>query len=479
MTRLKLEVEGGGDAGASAEEASVKDLRGLWEVFLDNAFVFDALCIGVSRQIALDRGFGVDVLLWLRRNVQLAHLDAVKTLVTEGDLDAAPGHLRFLCLDHGLEKDEYKVVIAELLRKGWAKTSNYGGTWSELQNRITKLYGAALQSTSPELVQLVQLILDNILSEEIEDHDVSDANGMPLPFEKFLETLLLERDTDSDDKVLLDAAITSCKKDLYHYCRLSGKHMLEVVLETALSSIKREQLLEAVDVVSLFPLLHPLVAVLGWDILKGKTGLRRKLMQLFWTSKSQGLRLQEYSHYRSPTDETSCEEYLCDLLCFHLDLARFVSSVNSGCLWNLRNSLLFTQQEQGSDVNNAEILDPFVENLILERLAVQSPMRVLFDVVPGIKFQDAIELVGMQPLPSTTAAWKRMHDIELMHMRYSLQSVALALGEMEKCTGDENECYYHKALSYLREMQNFMEAIKSSPRKVGSSVICSYSDFHG
>lgn len=466
MTRLKLEVEGGGDAGASAEEASVKDLRGLWEVFLDNAFVFDALCIGVSRQIALDRGFGVDVLLWLRRNVQLAHLDAVKTLVTEGDLDAAPGHLRFLCLDHGLEKDEYKVVIAELLRKGWAKTSNYGGTWSELQNRITKLYGAALQSTSPELVQLVQLILDNILSEEIEDHDVSDANGMPLPFEKFLETLLLERDTDSDDKVLLDAAITSCKKDLYHYCRLSGKHMLEVVLETALSSIKREQLLEAVDVVSLFPLLHPLVAVLGWDILKGKTGLRRKLMQLFWTSKSQGLRLQEYSHYRSPTDETSCEEYLCDLLCFHLDLARFVSSVNSGCLWNLRNSLLFTQQEQGSDVNNAEILDPFVENLILERLAVQSPMRVLFDVVPGIKFQDAIELVGMQPLPSTTAAWKRMHDIELMHMRYSLQSVALALGEMEKCTGDENECYYHKALSYLREMQNFMEAIKSSPRKI-------------
>lgn len=74
--------------------------------------------------------------------------------------------------------------------------------------------------------------------------------------------------------------------------------------------------------------------------------------------------------------QTSCEEYLCDLLCFHLDLARFVSSVNSGCLWNLRNSLLFTQQEQGSDVNNAEILDPFVENLILERLAVQSPMRV-------------------------------------------------------------------------------------------------------
>ena len=37
--------------------------------------------------------------------------------------------------------------------------------------------------------------------------------------------------------------------------------------------------------------------------------------------------------------------------------------------------------------------------------------QVLFDVVPGIKFQDAIELVGMQPLPSTTAAWKRFITI--------------------------------------------------------------------
>ena len=71
---------------------------------------------------------------------------------------------------------------------------------------------------------------------------------MPLPFTKFVETLSLDRRTDSDDRTLLDAAIASCKKDLYHYCRLSGKHMLEVVLETALSSIKMEQLQEAVDV---------------------------------------------------------------------------------------------------------------------------------------------------------------------------------------------------------------------------------------
>lgn len=52
----------------------------------------------------------------------------------------------------------YRVVVAELLRKGWTKVSSYGGTWSELQDRITKLYEAALQSTSPQLVQLVQVI---------------------------------------------------------------------------------------------------------------------------------------------------------------------------------------------------------------------------------------------------------------------------------------------------------------------------------
>lgn len=404
VSRLGREV--GRELGDGAEDApgSEEDLRGLWGVFLDNALVFDALCAGVSRQVRLDAG--ADVLLSLRRNVQLAHLDALKMLVTASDLEGAAKHLRFLCLEHGVEDDEYKVVLSELVRKGWVKSSSYSGAWLESRDIIFQMFGTALQSTSPQLVHLIQLILDDILSEEIENHGASDANWAPLPFKKFLDTLSLERDADSDDSVFLDAAIISCKKDLYHYSRMSGKHVLEVVMETALSLVKREQLQEAINVVSLFPLLQPLVAILGWDILKGKTALRRKLMHLFWTSKSQSLRLQEYSNYRSQTDETSCEEYLCDLLCFHLDLACFVSSVNSGHSWNLRNSLLFSQKEQDADINNAEIQDPFVENLILERLAVQTPMKVLFDVVPGIKFKDAIELIGMQPLPSTTSAWK-------------------------------------------------------------------------
>lgn len=69
-------------------------------------------------------------------------------------------------------------------------------------------------------------------------------------------------------------------------------------------------------------------------------------------------------------------EYLCDLLCFHLDLSFFVACVNSGRSWNLKNSLLFSQNKQAVDEHEPEVLDPFVENFILERLAVQTPMRV-------------------------------------------------------------------------------------------------------
>lgn len=58
-----------------------------------------------------------------------------------------------------------------------------------------------------------------------------------------------------------------------------------------------------VQIVSLFPLLQPLVAVLGWDLLSGKTALRRKLMWLFWTSKSQALQSEEYSHHGKQTEE--------------------------------------------------------------------------------------------------------------------------------------------------------------------------------
>ena len=69
-------------------------------------------------------------------------------------------------------------------------------------------------------------------------------------------------------------------------------------------------------------------------------------------------------------------EHLCDTLCYHLDLASFVACVNSGQSWNSKFSLILSGKEPISFANEDAQLDPFVENFVLERLSVQSPLRV-------------------------------------------------------------------------------------------------------
>jgi len=66
----------------------------------------------------------------------------------------------------------------------------------------------------------------------------------------------------------------------------------------------------------LFPLLQPLVAAMGWDLLAGKIAARRKLIQLLWTSKSQVIRLEESSLYGNKSDEVFFNFYVleCGLL---------------------------------------------------------------------------------------------------------------------------------------------------------------------
>lgn len=59
-----------------------------------------------------------------------------------------------------------------------------------------------------------------------------------------------------------------------------------------------------------------------------------------------------------------------------------------------------------------------------------------------------------------------MQDIELMHMRYSLESAVLALGAMEQCMGDGDEQQCRLAILYLKDLQTHMEAISNIPRKV-------------
>jgi hypothetical protein len=56
-----------------------------------------------------------------------------------------------------------------------------------------------------------------------------------------------------DDKTLsLNEVIRSCKTEMYHYARVSGLHVLECVMDTALSAVKREQLEEASNVCTNF-----------------------------------------------------------------------------------------------------------------------------------------------------------------------------------------------------------------------------------
>lgn len=61
------------------------------------------------------------------------------------------------------------------------------------------------------------------------------------------------------------------------------------------------------QIVTPFPRLQPLVAVMGWDLLPGHTKSRRKLMELLWNSK---IKLTGHSHGRA-ADEVFFKSYLC------------------------------------------------------------------------------------------------------------------------------------------------------------------------
>jgi len=76
----------------------------------------------------------------------------------------------------------------------------------------------------------------------------------------------------------------------------------------------------------------------------------------------------------------SCVEHLCDTLCYQLDLASFVACVNSGQSWNSKFSLMVSGKEQVEFRDEGSYSDPFVENFVLERLSVQSPLRVILYV---------------------------------------------------------------------------------------------------
>ncbi|XP_050212300.1 uncharacterized protein LOC126662368 isoform X2 [Mercurialis annua] len=463
----------------------------LKRVILEHADIFEALCSNIQQQLEGDdekvdnSGLAItvrrdkkaskdaeeeaNVLTSIQRSVQFAHLSAIKDCLQGGDEDGAISHIRYLHVDRGVEEAEYRTILQDLLVRVLSRRERYGDSWSVMQEKMLCIYEEALSTNCSQLVGLIQVIQDDMLLQEIETLLALDNNQIPPPLERFQRYLAENRVDDdlNDPSPSWNIAVSFCMRDLYHYARVSGLHVLECVMDMVLSAVKREQLQVASDVLMLFPRLRPLVAVMGWDLLSGKTPLRRKLMQFLWTSnKSQVFRLEESALYGNQMDERSCVEYLCDSLCYQLDLASFVACVNSGCSWNSKSSLLLSGNQQLLAANEDAQSEPFVENFVLERLSVQSPLRVLFDVVPVIKFQDAVELISMQPIASTVAAWKRMQDIELMHMRYALESIVLALGVMRRFMTDEKESHPQAALCHLKDLRKHLEAITNIPRKI-------------
>lgn len=125
------------------EEEEIVCLR---RIVLDCADVFDALCCNIEGQLKGSEFYGTGlvipvrreeeadqkederngreevagsgsseeddnkVFVLIKRNVQIAHLDAMKECLKEGDERGAVDHIRFLHLQYGVEKEDYRYV---------------------------------------------------------------------------------------------------------------------------------------------------------------------------------------------------------------------------------------------------------------------------------------------------------------------------------------------------------------------------------
>ena len=100
----------------------------------------------------------------------------------------------------------------------------------------------------------LQVTHDELLFEEIEMNRALDNNQIPPPLEHFQKYLVeLKPDADLNNRHFpLNLAASSCMRDMFHYARISGLHILECVMHTALSAIKRKNIQEATNVGFLF-----------------------------------------------------------------------------------------------------------------------------------------------------------------------------------------------------------------------------------
>ncbi|KAL3693637.1 hypothetical protein R1sor_007288 [Riccia sorocarpa] len=405
--------------------------------------------------------------------VQNVHLSQMKADIHGGRLVRASQHIRYLHECSGIADAQYRDVV-RFVMKAAKKGMDPGRSSRDRSNdaAVLWIYEQVTAACSAKLLSLAESAQDDLILEEVEENRAGAEHSLPPPLEKLHKQLQRPRTVTSTSMISTDTvAIRTCKVDLYQYARVVGEHVLEVVVEAAFSSIKALQLQKAADVLAPFPRLQPLVTVMGWDLLGGNTAGRRRLVELLWTSRQKSGRLDGGSVPGRPAEEESCIEELCHQLCYRLELAYYAALVNSGVSWEAGGGKIFGSTRQKASSRSQEEqppADPFVANLVLERLAMHSPIRVIFDVVPDIRLQDALELIGMQPVgQSTTASWQRQQDLELLHMHFGIQAAVYTLVAMEASSDEAQRAQAQRRAKFsFLELRQHLDAVTSPVRKI-------------
>ncbi|XP_024019432.1 uncharacterized protein LOC112091015 [Morus notabilis] len=136
----------------------------------------------------------VKILGLIQRSVQLAHLDAIRDCVKEGNVNEAVSHIRFLNL------------ITELRSPSIGCFSGKGGIWGLLACQERKVVDDLWCSSCIKL----------------QTSQPDDNNQIPPPLECFQRYVVeLELDSDFDRTLSLTNAVISCTRDMYHYARVS------------------------------------------------------------------------------------------------------------------------------------------------------------------------------------------------------------------------------------------------------------------
>ncbi|OWM71925.1 hypothetical protein CDL15_Pgr017808 [Punica granatum] len=91
---------------------------------------------------------------------------------------------------------------------------------------------------------------DELLLEDIEKCRALDNGEIPPPLDAFQKLLLeSEPETESTSKMLLTkTAVNACTRDMYHYARVCRFHVLECIMDAALSTVKKQDIEEARNV---------------------------------------------------------------------------------------------------------------------------------------------------------------------------------------------------------------------------------------